>query len=104
MAAATSALVRAIAAAGYLDRARPLLDHAEALARSITEPLRQADALAELAKVITAAGDLDRAETLARSIADPRAQAEALAALAKAAAVAGDPDRAEALVRSMTEP
>ena len=61
-------------------------DRAEALARSITDPDRQAQALADLARVAAGAGDLDRAEALARAITDPDRQAQALADLARAAA------------------
>ncbi|MGH3380757.1 MAG: hypothetical protein ACRDP6_39090 [Actinoallomurus sp.] len=81
---------------GYLTRA-------EALARSITAPVEQAQALAGLVKVVRAAGDLGRAKTLAgqvaalaRSIHNPhwQALAQTQATLAKAVA-AGDPDWAE---------
>ena len=86
-------------------------DHAEALARTITDPHFQAGALTSLVAAIAAAGDLDRAEALARTITDPGFQAPALADLATAAAQAGDPDRArrlaadaEALARTITNP
>jgi Trypsin-like peptidase domain len=87
------------------------VDHAEALARTITNPDDQARALTELASAAARAGDPDRAhrladdaEALARTITSPDAQARALAALASAAARAGDPDRAEALARTITSP
>ena len=51
------------------------LDHAEALARAITDPDTQALALSGVATAAARAGDLDRAEALARTIADPRYQA-----------------------------
>ena len=61
---------------------------AEALARSIIDPYQQAQALAALAKAVTATGDLnrarglaDQAEALARSIASLNRQAWALVAL-----------------------
>jgi hypothetical protein len=72
-------------------------DHAEALARAITDPDYQALALAELASAAVRAGDPDRAEALARAITRPDAHARALAELASAAARAGDPDRASRL-------
>ena len=79
-------------------------DHAEALARTITDPDDQAQALAAVASAAAQAGDPDRAEALARGITDPYARAQALAAVASAAAQAGDPDRAEALARGITDP
>ena len=61
-------------------------DHAEALARAITDPDAQAQALAELVTVVAQTGDLDRAEALAHTITDPDARAQALTQLAAAAA------------------
>ena len=55
------------------------LDRAQELARSITDPARQAEALAAVAVAAAGAGDLDRAQALAQSISDPGRQAEALA-------------------------
>ena len=92
------------------------VDHAEALARTITDPDLQAEALAGLASAAARAGDPDRAsrlateaEALARTTTNPYVQALALAGLASAAAQAGDPDRAsrlatEALARTTTNP
>jgi hypothetical protein len=79
------------------------------VARSITDPDRQARALAGLVTAV-AGTDPDRAEMVARSITDPDQQARALAGLVTA--VAGtDPDRArqvaeaaEAAARSITDP
>jgi hypothetical protein len=93
-------------------------DHAEALARTITDPYDRARALASLATAIAQAGDPDRAyqlaadaEPLARTITDPRRQARALTSLATAVIEAGDPDRArqlaadaEALARAIADP
>ncbi|WP_208761101.1 tetratricopeptide repeat protein, partial [Micromonospora orduensis] len=70
---------------------------AEALARSITNPTQQAQALTTLAKVVAGAGDFDWAETIAGSIIDPYEQAWALTVLAKVVAGAGDLDRAGTL-------
>ena len=58
------------------------------LARAITDPDRQAQALAGLARAAAEAGDLDRAGAaeLARAITDPDERAQALADLARAAA------------------
>ena len=49
-------------------------DHAEALARTITDPDAQARALTGVATATAQAGDLDRAEALARTITDPDAR------------------------------
>ena len=80
-------------------------DHAEALARTITDPDAPARALTALASAAAQAGHPDRAsrlateaEALARTITNPDAQARALAELASAAAQAGDPDRARHLL------
>ena len=59
----------------------PLAEQAEAAARAITDPDRQAQVLADLARAAADAGDLDRAGTLAeqaqaaaRAITDPDRQ------------------------------
>ena len=70
------------------------LDRAEALARSINNPDRQAQALAVLARAAAGAGDLDRAEALARSITSPDRQAQALVDLAREA----EPEQARSLL------
>ncbi len=82
-------------------------DHAEALARTITDPGGQARALTELTTIALGGGDTNRAsrlaadaEALARTITDPSRQARAFTELAVAIAGAGDPDRAEALART----
>ena len=87
------------------------VDHAEALARTITDPSDRAQALTGLASAAAQAGDPDRAyrlatdaEALARTTTSPYAKARALAGLASAAARAGDPDRAEALACTITDP
>ena len=86
-------------------------DGAEALARTITDPRAQAQALAALVQGLATAGEVDRAEALARTITDPRAQAQALAALARVLTEAdrGDEaarliDRAETLAHTITNP
>ena len=83
-------------------------DHAEALARAITNPRDQAQALTQLVSAAVQAGDSDRAsrlaadaEALARTITDSHAQAQALTQLATVAAHVGDLDRAEALARTI---
>ncbi|MFD8530497.1 hypothetical protein ACFV0L_24055, partial [Streptosporangium canum] len=91
---------------------------AEALARSITNPRSQAQALAALVEALASAGEHDRArtlahetETIARTIPDPRAQVEASTALMEALASAGQHDRArtlahetETIARTITVP
>jgi hypothetical protein len=81
---------------------------AEALARSLTRPDQQAQALTAVARAITAGGDTDRAKQIAAaaehvacSITDRRRQARGLTAVAEAVAAAGDTDRAEQIARSL---
>ncbi|MEV7630284.1 hypothetical protein [Actinoplanes sp. NPDC089786] len=83
---------------------------AEALAGSIADPYKQAQALTEVARGL-AATDPDRAETVARSISGPCEQARALAAVAERVAIGGDLERvrqlteqAETVARSITYP
>ena len=77
---------------------------AEALANSITDPYRQAQALTGLAEAATTAGDHERAarlaghaEVLTTQITDPDQQAWALTRLAEAVTAAGDHERAARL-------
>ncbi|MFD1364976.1 hypothetical protein [Actinoplanes sichuanensis] len=77
------------------------MPRAEALARSIIDPERQARALVAVVAAV-ADTDPDQAATVADSIADPYWQAQAQVAMV--AAVAGtDAGRAETLARSITE-
>jgi tetratricopeptide (TPR) repeat protein len=80
------------------------LNRAEALARTITDPDQQAQALADLAGTLATAGQHDQAETLARTITHPYQQAWALARLADTLATAGQHDQAETLARTITNP
>jgi hypothetical protein len=87
------------------------LDHAEALARTITDPAARGAALEDVATAAAEAGDLDRAarlaadaEALAQRITDPEDLSSVLIGLARAAAEAGDPGRAEALARTVPDP
>jgi hypothetical protein len=84
-------------------------DRAEALARSITDPERQAQALAAMAERV-APISADRAEALAQSITDSDLRTQALAniedtelALQATIAARADPDRAEALAQKITD-
>ncbi len=84
---------------------------AEALAASITDPDRQAQALAEVARTLAEAGQHEQAaamasqaETVARSITDPDRQARALTEVAGALAEAGQHEQAETVARSITDP
>ena len=84
---------------------------AEALARSITDPYQQAQALQAVAEGLVQAGRHEQAtriatdaEAVARSITDPGRQAWALQAVAAALTQAGRDEQAEALARSITDP
>ncbi|MEX5638002.1 hypothetical protein [Parafrankia sp. FMc2] len=80
------------------------LNRAETLARTITDPYRQAQALTTLVGTLATAGHHDRAETLARTITNPALQAQALTTLVGTLATAGHHDRAETLARTITNP
>jgi hypothetical protein len=80
--------------AGHHEQAATLAVQAEQTARSITDPDRQAEALAEVAGALATAGHHEQAEQAARSIIDPNRQAWALTAVAGALARAGDPQAA----------
>ena len=73
----------ALAAAGQHEQA-------ETVARSITDPDRQARALAAVAGALAGAGRHEQAETVARSITNPGRQAQAQTAVAGALAARGD--------------
>ena len=87
---------------------------AEAIASSITDPVREAEALAQVAGALAVAGTgqhqqaaaffAGQAEAVARSITDPGQRAEAMAQVAGALAVAGRHQQAEAVARSITDP
>jgi tetratricopeptide (TPR) repeat protein len=70
---------------------------AGALAASITDPDRRAEALAQVAGALARAGQFEQAETLARSTDDPHSQALALARIAGALAGTGQHERAVAV-------
>jgi hypothetical protein len=71
-------------------------DHAERIARSITDERSEATALADVARAL-AGTDPPRAERIARSITDERPKAKALADVAAALATT-DPDHAARLI------
>ena len=84
-------------------------DHAEALARAITDHRAHDQALAELVTVAAQMGDLHRAEALAGAITGPDTQAQAFTQLAADAAQTRQMDRAsrlagnaQALVRTIS--
>ena len=86
-------------------------ERAEQLARSITDPDRQAGCWPRSAKALVAAGQPDQAEQLATAAdswpaASPTrtGRPEALAEVGKALAAAGQPDRAEQLARTIRDP
>jgi orotidine-5'-phosphate decarboxylase len=74
-----------------------MASQAATVARSITNPGRQAQALAELAGALAEAGQHEQAEIVARSITDPDRQARALTEVAKALVARGDTRRARHL-------
>jgi tetratricopeptide (TPR) repeat protein len=76
---------------------------AEALARSITDPGRQQQALIDLARAVATMGDLDQAEALADTMAAAGPKATALLAITQAAGVAGRLDRAEILAQAVID-
>jgi tetratricopeptide (TPR) repeat protein len=83
-------------------------DHAEMIARTITNSDVRAEALAALAQAAAVAGDHDRmrrltteANNIVSTYTDPYpTKAKVLAALAQAAAIAGDHDRMRPLLRA----
>jgi len=83
-------LTTTVAAAGDYRRA-------DALADSIRDPYRQAQARGEIALAIAKAGDLDQAQARARLVAEPYWQAQALGVLARRATKAGRDDLAATL-------
>jgi tetratricopeptide (TPR) repeat protein len=83
---------------------------AEALARSITDPDRQAQALAAVAEALAEAGQHEQAaamasgaETVARSVTHPGRRAQALMAVARTLAEAGRPEQAVTLAQSIPD-
>jgi hypothetical protein len=65
---ALAGIAQAIAATGDPGRARRLFAEAETIARTISDPARQAWALDGLAEAVAAAGDADQAEGIARRV------------------------------------
>ncbi|GAA2369458.1 hypothetical protein [Dactylosporangium salmoneum] len=92
-----NAVAEAVAAAGDADRA-------ETIARTITNPGQQAQALTTVAKAVAEAGDADRAVIIARTITNRDQQAQALTTVAKAVAATGDADRAVIIAHAITDP
>jgi hypothetical protein len=72
-------------------------ERAEALARSIPDPNRQAWALAGVARAIAACGDITAAEAIASAITEPRWQPYAWTGMARTLARTGDLRRARGL-------
>ncbi|MET7968795.1 hypothetical protein [Micromonospora sp. NPDC005305] len=86
-------------------------DAAEAMARSLTDPDQQVDALVGIARAVSQAGDPSRgralaaqAEAVARTIPTVAWQPYALASVAAAVAAAGDSGGARRLACSITNP
>jgi hypothetical protein len=101
---ALSELARAAANAGESDRCKQLTDQAIAVCQAITDPVRKARMLGDLAWSTAMAEDLDRAQAIARQITVPAQSARVLAGLAEAAAAAGDLGHAEAISMEITDP
>ena len=76
---------------------------AEALATSMTNPVRQTEALVQVAEALADSRQYDQAEAVARTITDSYWQAEALARVAGALARAGQRQEAEAVARAITD-
>jgi tetratricopeptide (TPR) repeat protein len=79
-------------------------DRAQALASSIPDPERQADALRLVAGELAEARQFDQAGQVTRSIRDPYWQGQAQVQLAGALARAGKPAQAEEVARSVSNP
>lgn len=75
-----------LAQAGQLQQAEAVAARAETIARSLTDPDQQAQALAALAR----GGQDARATAVARSITDPSERAKVLVAIGEALAADGD--------------
>jgi tetratricopeptide (TPR) repeat protein len=87
------------------------LPHAEALARSIIDPYRQANALTQMTAALARAGRVQQAEavaahaeTTARSITDLNWQSNALTQVTEALTLSGQYQHAHAVARSITDP
>lgn len=89
--------------AGARERLGPLIDRAEAAARTVPKRA-QAQILAVVALMAAQAGDLERAEDLAGTDTYPSWQSNArtLAEVTETMVLAGDPDRAERLLSSIS--
>ena len=91
-------------------RARELVECAEAAARSVPDPVPQAEALTMAAWALLPGVDVGRigmltvaAEAAARQVPDPSARAAALVGIGAAVAAAGDPDRADRIFESAAQ-
>jgi hypothetical protein len=74
------------------------------VARSITDPDEQAQALAAVAGALARTGQHEQAATMARSITDPYWRARALAAVAGSLAMTGQHQQAVTVAHSITSP
>lgn len=93
------------------EEAQRLAADVEAVARTITNPFRLANALTDAARAAAKAGDPERAwkiaseaEAVARKITHPDQQSQALSGLAEALAQAGDTNSALDLIRHIAKP
>lgn len=100
---ASAHIAPALIEAGARERLGPLIDRAEAAARTVPKQM-QAQLLAVVALMAAQAGDLQRAEDLARTDTDLSWQSHArtLAEVTETMVLTGDPDRAERLLSSIS--
>jgi tetratricopeptide (TPR) repeat protein len=87
-------------AAGEAER---VAGQAELIAGAVTGEDRRAQALADIARALAAAGNIGEAERLAGTIAQEYSRAQALADIARALAAAGNIGEAERLAGTITE-
>jgi hypothetical protein len=80
----------ALARVGQHEQAAAAASQAETVARSITDPGPQAQALTAVTEALAELSQHEQAETVARSITQPGWQAQALTVVAKALAAKGN--------------
>lgn len=101
---ALTELAETLNKAGDRERAAAIAVQAEAAARAVTDPQTQAFRLAQLAAVLSEAGQYQHAENIAHAITNRRHQAEAFESVAEALAKAGRHHDAETIALVIGEP
>lgn len=89
---------------GDPERAHRLIDEAEKIARTITDPHLREQTISWTAETTAKGGRLDRAARLVHTIAHSSRRAWTLGNLVETAVEHGDTDRAESLADTITEP